>query len=1802
MKTMNNLKTGKMFFQCMLAIILMASGMHVMGQAPTATTGAATGIGSAGATLNGTVNANGSLTIVYFEYGLTVEYGLTMPAAQSPVSGSTAVPVTAAVGLLDPRTTYHYRVVAVNASGTTEGDDMTFTTLAASGSPPLVVTDPASGIGADFATLNGQVHTFGVATTVSFQWGTDTNYGNTVTADQSPVTSAAFFPVTASLSSLANNTTYHYRVVASNVNGTKYGQDVTFTIGTVGTPPTAVTNAATAVGSEIATLNGTVNAKGSAATVIFEYGLDTNYGRTVTADQSPVSGNIDTAVSKIIDDIAPNTTYHYRVVATNAIGTTNGTDMTFTTLPLPPTAVTNAASSIGTTGATLNGTVNANDGSTIVTFQYGLDTSYGSTVTADQSPVSGSTDTAVSKAITGLTNGITYHYRVVAVNAGGTTYGADMTFTTGTTAPTATTNAASGVGTTGATLNGTVNANGDSTTVTFQYGTSTNYDRTVAANPGTVTGSSNTAVNAAVSLLSPNMTYHFRVVAVNAGGTTYGADMTFTTGPGPAVTTGAATAVGTSGATLNGTVNANNQSTTVTFEYGLTAAYGTTVNADQSPVTGTTDTAVSKTLTFLSASTTYHYRVVGQNSSGTTYGADMTFTTGATDPTAPTAITEPADNLGTTVATLNGTVESKNQSTTVTFEYGTDTNYGTTVTADQSPVAYEFSVGVTSSITGLTSNTTYHYRVVAVNAYGTAYGADMTFYTSTPAAPTVTTDAASSVSSDGATLNGTVNANNSTTIVIFQYGTTTSYGTDVPADQSPVTGVVATAVSTTITGLLPNTTYHYRVIAQGLGTILGADMTFTTGSVPTAVTNPASAVGDTTATLNGTVNANNASTTVTFEYGLNTSYGKVVTANQSPVTGSTDTAVSKGLTSLTPNTTYHYRVVANNGSDTVYGADMTFTTTGSAPTAFTRAATNVSSTGATLKGTVNANNDSTVVTFEYGTNTSYGSTVTAVQSPVTGNSNTAVSAVLTGLTGNTTYHYRVVAQNSSGTTNGADRTFFTASTGPTATTQAASNIGATSATLNGLVNANNNSTTVTFQFGPDTNYGRTVTAAQSPVTGSGDTPVSADITSLVPNTTQHFRVVAENSSGTVYGADMTFFTAVSAPSVTTAPVTKVTFHTAKSGGNVTDEGGSPVTARGVCWSTSPNPTIADNFTTNDSGPGPFNSTMNKLTQNTTYYVRAYATNSYGTAYGEEFQFTTNSKNVKVKIVQPRPGEEVSGTVTIKVNAKGTAGSQSIAKVEVYIDGTKIAELTKVPFKANWDTTTYIDGSHTIKAVATNKNNKSSQKSITVTVNNSLSTAPELSTNRDRLIFSAVRSGKNGYLVTGAQTLLIDNRSGGTLNWTVSTDVEWLSASPQEGTGSHMVNVSVAPKKGMAARSYSGSLRITDPNSSNGMVTVDVLLTIYKKGATAPPFGSLETPVDGAAVTGNISITGWVLDDIEVTGVTIYQTPVGKKGSSLENIGNATLVDGTRPDMEETYPDYPLNYQAGWGYLLMTHLLPNQGNGTFRLVAKATDKEGNTVTLGSKTITIDNANAIKPFGSIDTPTPGGTAEGSNFANFGWALTPQPNTIPFDGSTIIVWVDGVPLGNPVYNQYRKDIATQFPGYNNSSGAIGYFYLDTTAYTNGVHTIAWSVKDDAGNMAGIGSRYFTILNSNSSLDSVTSSGVNSVAPSTPNLRDDFIEDLQDEIDTPEIKVKELQHVEFQVSNHFSSIRGYLSVDGKFRPLPIGSTLDRRTGRFYWDPGAGFVGPYQLVFVIETPDGDGDVDQKTIEVTIEPKFKKID
>jgi hypothetical protein len=151
-----------------------------------------------------------------------------------------------------------------------------------------------------------------------------------------------------------------------------------------------------------------------------------------------------------------------------------------------------------------------------------------------------------------------------------------------------------------------------------------------------------TAVSANLSSLVTGETYHYRLVAVNGFGTVYGTDMTVTTGATPpTVTTNAATSIGNFTAQLNGTVTANNQTTTVTFEYGLTASYGNTVAGVPGTLTGTSPTAVLANISGLEYNTTYHFRCVGASYPGTTYGADQVFTTLCPTPMQPGAITGP---------------------------------------------------------------------------------------------------------------------------------------------------------------------------------------------------------------------------------------------------------------------------------------------------------------------------------------------------------------------------------------------------------------------------------------------------------------------------------------------------------------------------------------------------------------------------------------------------------------------------------------------------------------------------------------------------------------------------------------------------------------------------------------------------------------------------------------------------------------------------------------------------------------------------------------------------------------------------------------------------------------------------------------------------------------------------------------------------------------------------------------------------------------------------------------------------------
>ena len=385
--------------------------------------------------------------------------------------------------------------------------------------------------------------------------------------------------------------------------------------------PTAITGPVGSVGPTSAIVSGSVNPGGQATTWYVEYGTSTSYG-SQSASASVGSGSANVAVSRSLAGLAAGTTYHYRVVATNGAGTSRGADGIFTTLSAP-IAVTGTATGVSPSGATLNGSVDPNGRATTWYFEYGTSTSYG-TRTAVKDAGSGASAVAVSAALAILARGRVYHYRLVASSDAGASRGADRTFATYG-APAVTTDAASSVAPTSARLNGTITANGQSTTWYFDYGMSTRYGtRTAVKGAGSGTGA--TRVNAPLTRLRTGVTYHYRLVATNASGTTFGGNRSFSTALQPVVRTEPSRDATATTATLTGSVDPRTRATSWWFEYGTTTGYGSQT-ASRSAGSGGTARAVSAPISGLRPGTTYHYRLVARNDAGTTRGADLTFTT-----------------------------------------------------------------------------------------------------------------------------------------------------------------------------------------------------------------------------------------------------------------------------------------------------------------------------------------------------------------------------------------------------------------------------------------------------------------------------------------------------------------------------------------------------------------------------------------------------------------------------------------------------------------------------------------------------------------------------------------------------------------------------------------------------------------------------------------------------------------------------------------------------------------------------------------------------------------------------------------------------------------------------------------------------------------------------------------------------------------------------------------------------------------------------------------------------------------------
>ncbi len=244
-------------------------------------------------------------------------------------------------------------------------------------------------------------------------------------------------------------------------------------------------------------------------------------------------------------------------------------------------------------------------------------------------------------------------------------------------------------------------------------------------------------------------------------------------------------------------------------------------------------------------------------------------------------------------------------------------------------------------------------------------------------------------------------------------------------------------------------------------------------------------------------------------------------------------------------------------------------------------------------------------------------------------------------------------------------------TAPTVTTTTISNVTLISASSGGNITSDGGDAVTARGIVWNTATSPTTSLTTKTNDGTGTGNFSSTITSLIPSSTYFVRAYATNSIGTAYGNELSFTTgAIVLPTVSTTAITSITTNGAISGGNITADGGGTITARGIVWSTSQNPTIASTTKTADgTGLGNFVSNMTTLVQNTTYYVKAYATNSTGTAYGNQLEFKTQSNASLTSVT------DIDGNVYKIVRIGSQIWMAENLKTTKYCNGDQIPNVT-----------------------------------------------------------------------------------------------------------------------------------------------------------------------------------------------------------------------------------------------------------------------------------------------------------------------------------------------------------------------------------------------------------------------------------------------------------------------------------------------------------------------------------------------
>ena len=534
-------------------------------------------------------------------------------------------------------------------------------------------------------------------------------------------------------------------------------------------------------------------------------------------------------------------------------------------------------------------------------------------------------------------------------------------------------------------------------------------------------------------------------------------------------------------------------------------------------------------------------------------------------------------------------------------------------------------------MTGLLANTTYHIRAYATNADGTSYGNDVSFTTSNApdAFPLFTTLSVSSIAQNSANSGGVVTENRGLPILVRGVCWSTSPN-PLATDGHTSDGTGVGKYTSTLLGLTPGTLYYLRAYAtHANGTSYGNELSFTTIAVvnqlPTVTTQAMSAITATTAAGGGNVTSDGGSPVTARGICWSTSVNSTL-ANSFTTDGSGTGAFISNITGLLPSTTYYMRAYATNGVGTAYGNEVSYSTSSALCENDAASYPNV-----TIAGQIWMQKNLNVCTYRNGDIIPEVTDLAQWDSLTTGawcysNNNPANGAIYGKL-----YNWYAVNDPRG-----------LAPVGWNIPSVAEFNALITS--LGGTNVAGGKMKEIGTAHWISPNLGADNSSGFSALPGGSLDPINVNFFSFGT----HCYLWSSNEDNSIAAWLMNLYNYSSdasvsptykkyafsvrcikeavgqLPTLTTTAVSSITNTTASSGGTITSDGGSPVTVRGICWSTNTNPTLANSFTADGTGIGTFMSNMTGLLPNTTYYVRAYATNGVGTAYGNEVSYITSS--------------------------------------------------------------------------------------------------------------------------------------------------------------------------------------------------------------------------------------------------------------------------------------------------------------------------------------------------------------------------------------------------------------------------------------------------------------------------------------------------------------------------------------------------------------------------------------------------